>query len=200
VTQALVARFGSSGGLDRSFASGGRYVVPGAVRGGAAALFRALAVGPGGIVAAGAATSGGAPPAYALALRLSSGGRPVSSFGRRGLVTLASERGSIPPSEVPGAYAVALARAGRALARAGRVVLAGSFLDSGRTEVALWSLDQRGSLLKAGSAHAVLPPSLGSGAASTLALDAKGRIVVFGTSNNFVAFNGFGLRYHGFGP
>ena len=78
--------------------------------------------------------------------------------------------------------------------------LAGSVTDSGLTEAVLWSLNPRGSLLPAGSRRTVLGDSLGSGGANALAIDPEGRIIVFGASNDFVAYNGFGLRYHGFGP
>ena len=79
-------------------------------------------------------------------------------------------------------------------------MVAGSFADSGLTEAALWSLTPHGSLLPSGSTRTVLGPSLGSGGANTLAIDPQGRITVFGASNNFVAYNSFGLRYQGFGP
>ena len=193
LTQGIVARFTSGGGLDRSFATGGRYIVPAAIKRGGAALLRAIVVGHGGLVAAGAATSDGATPAYTLALRLSSSGRTVNSFGAGGLVALPSERGGIPPSTVPGANAVAFARGGV-------VVLAGSYRDSGRSQVALWSLSGRGSLMRSGTTRTTLNTSLGLGSANGVAIDSQGRIVVAGASNNLVTLNSFALRYHGFGP
>jgi uncharacterized delta-60 repeat protein len=193
VSNAVVARFTSRGQLDRSFGSAGSFVVPGAVEGGAEAVFRAVSLATdGGIVAAGAATSDGATPAFALAVRLSNNGHPVSSFGRRGIVALGSDHGSTPSSALPGANATALARGGA-------VVLAGSFADSGMTEVALWSLNPHGSVINAGSTRTLLSTSLGAGSANALAIDPMGRLVVAGASNNFVAFNGLVLRYRGFG-
>ncbi len=192
-SNALVARFTSTGNLDRSFGSGGSFVVPANVLGGGAAVFQALAVGgDGSIAAGGAATSGGMTPAYALAARLGSNGRPIGSFGRGGVVSLASLRGSVAPSPIPGANGVAIARGGV-------VVLAGYFVDSGQSQVALWSLNPRGSIVSSGTTRTVLSKTLASGGANAVAIDANGRIVVAGTSNNFVAFNGLVLRYSGFG-
>jgi len=190
---AIVARFSSRGDLDRSFGSGGSFVVPADVLGGGAVFFQALAVaGDGSIAAAGAAAGGGATPAYALAARLSRDGRALGSFGRGGIVSMPSDRASVAPSPLPGANAVGITRRGV-------VVLAGSFQDSGRTEVSLSSFNARGSLIGSGSAVTVLSKSLASGGANALAFDPQGQILVAGTSNNFVAYNGIVLRYHGFG-
>ncbi len=192
-SNAVLARFTSGGNLDRNFGSGGSFVVPANVLGGGAAVFQALAVGSdGSIVAAGAATSGGVTPAYALAARLASNGKPNRSFGRGGIVSMPSDRGSVAPSPIPGAY-------GAAITRRGVILLAGSFVDSGQSQVALWSLNSRGSLVASGTTRTRLSKSLASGGANALAIDSAGRIVVAGTSNNFVAYNGLVLRYHGFG-
>lgn len=195
VTNAIVARFSSGGSLDRGFGSRGSYTVPGPVLGAAAALFRAVTIArDGSIIAGGAAASNAnGTPAYSLAARLSGNGRPTGSFGPRGVVALQSERGSLAASPLPGANAVAVSKSGI-------IVLAGSFQDSGRTEVALWSLTSRGSVVPSASSHTILPNSLGSAAANGVAIDQRGRIVIAGASNNFISFNGFGLRYQGFGP
>lgn len=190
---AVLARFNSRGGLDRSFASNGSFVVPANVEGGGAALFRAVAVASnGGIVAAGSAASDGVTPAYAIAVSLSRNGRPIGSFGRGGIVALASQTGSVTVSPIPGATGVAIARGGT-------IVLAGSYVDSGKSDVSLWSLNGRGSLLRSGTTRTVLSKTLSSGGANALAIDPQGRILLAGTSNNFIAFNGLVLRYNGFG-
>ena len=191
---AVLARFNSRGSLDTSFGSGGSFVVPANVQGGGGAvLFQALSVvGNGEIVAAGSAASDGVTPAYALAVRLSSSGRPVGSFGRGGIVALASQIGTVTVNPIPGATGVAIARRGT-------IVLAGAFVDSGQSEVSLWSLNGRGAIVRSGTVRTKLIKSLSSGGANALAIDSLGRIVVAGTSNNFISFNGVVLRYNGFG-
>lgn len=190
---AVLARFNSRGSLDRSFGSGGSVVVPGNVEGGGAVLWQSLAVvGNGEIVAAGSAASSGHTPAYALAARLSGNGQPIGSFGRKGIVALASQIGSVTVNPIPGATGVAIARRGT-------IVLAGAFVDSGQSEVSLWSLNGRGEIVRSGTVRTKLSKSLSSGGANALAIDSQGRIVVAGTSNNFISFNGVVLRYNGFG-
>ncbi len=190
---AVLARFNSRGSLDTSFGSGGSFVVPANVEGGGAVLWQSLAVvGNGEIVAAGSAASSGHTPAYAIAARLSGNGQPIGSFGRKGIVALASQIGSVTVNPIPGATGVAIARRGT-------IVLAGAFVDSGQSEVSLWSLNGRGAIVRSGTVRTKLSKSLSSGGANALAIDSQGRIVVAGTSNNFISFNGVVLRYNGFG-
>ena len=192
-TQGVVAGFKANGKLDRGFGKAGSFVVPANVAGGAAAPLNAVAVHHGAILAAGAAAGSGTTPAFALAVELSGGGNPRGSFGKRGIATAPSEKGSLTPDPIPGAY-------GAAFARHGVAVLGGFYQDSGLTEVGLWSFDSHGKSIRRGTVRTQLGSVL-SGRANALAIGRGGRILAAGASSEpggppkkgvVVAYRGFG--------
>ncbi|MBV8980165.1 MAG: hypothetical protein JO086_04630 [Acidimicrobiia bacterium] len=189
---AFVARFSSGGNLDRGFGSGGSYQVFANVKGGAAAVFQALAVAPDGSLAVGGyAASGGANSAYALVARLTGSGHPIGSFGG-GLVSIVSHPGPGLPSPIPGV-------GGIAFGRGGVVATGGSSAGNGFAYPALWSLDSHGHLIGSGTTVTKLSSKLGGGQANAVTIDPSGRIVIAGAANNFFSYNAFVIRYHGFG-
>jgi uncharacterized delta-60 repeat protein len=194
VTNALIARVTTSGGLDTGFARRGIYFYfhP---RGGAASSFRAVALDPAGrIVSAGGDVE--STGSYALFARLSKRGAPDPGFGSGGVITPVAAH-FLNDGELLGARGIAIA--GR-----GEIVAAGVYKDGGRAYGALWAITAGGRLDRAVGSGGFVKTALGSGFGGethALAVAPDGQVYSAGDlldpfsrgSSGFIAcYSGFG--------
>jgi uncharacterized delta-60 repeat protein len=161
-TQMVALRYNSDGSLDTTFGIGGKATTPLTLAPTAVALDAA-----GRILVAG---STGGFPADFVVVRLNADGSLDSTFGSGGRVVIAV-----------GGFSDRAAQA-VAVDAAGRIVLAGSAF--GDSDFALVRLEADGSLdTSFGSGGEVILPFGGVCAATGVAIDSAGRIVVAGTNN-----------------
>jgi uncharacterized delta-60 repeat protein len=199
VTNGLIARLTTSGGLDSSFAGSGAetYTYPNS---GFTSLNAVTVQINGQIVAAGAADAG----PTAVTLRFNSNGSYDTGYGSGGVAALPSGEDVLAFEYPIGAYAVGIAGGGA-------VVAAGNFEDTGTAlDAALWAFTPSGAPESGfGSGGTVTGPD-GSYEACALAIAPDGSLVTVGDTVSSLpdsnpcsaggGSNGFVARYIGYGP
>ncbi len=201
LTNAILARLNSSGGLDTSFASGVGALTYSFPNGGYTAFTSVALQSNGQIVVGGAAAA--SPNSQAVFMRFNSNGSRDSGFGSGGVAAIASNANVSVPGDPIGAYGVGIAGGGR-------IVGAGNFENTGvEVDAAIWTLTPAGQP----------DPSLAGGTARTLrsafeqcalAVAPDGSLVSVGNSvatfpdTTPCSLNaseaGFVVRYIGYGP
>lgn len=192
VTDALVARFTSGGGLDGSFGSGGLLLRQYGV-GAPYSAFRDVRIAPGGaIVAAGRTFEQVGPATFTRALfaRFTPAGQTDGSFGSGGARLMPAGSHGANPDDDPGAEAVAIAGGGEVVG-AGRSQAS----PADPMRLTLWALTPAGAPDGGfGGGGTVILPLDGS-EAHGLAVQPAGRLVASGFDGGgglLAAFTGFG--------
>jgi uncharacterized delta-60 repeat protein len=198
-TNVLAARLAPDGELDPSF--GGNVGVPGlfvrdyARSAGFAAAFDVEVDAAGRVVLAGAASNGSSDPegADAIAVRLTTGGAPDSSFSGDGIAYLpaTTDKDSFSGDPFPGAYGLALG--------GNDIVLAGYLDQLGSKRLAVWALRADGTSDGGfGSGGRSLGPT---GQFSALAIGSGGDLFGVGdTASPFGGSSGLAAKLSGVGP
>jgi uncharacterized delta-60 repeat protein len=193
-TSLLAARLTPGGARDRGFSGDGVFIHQYARGAAYSAAFDLLPARHGKIIAAGVASSASAGP-KAIALRLTSGGRPDRGFSGDGVAYL---RAASDPDQydkiglLAGAYGIA--QAGK------RIVLAGSFDSLGLKRLALWALKGNGRPARGfgKGGRTVTPAGQASAQLNDLALAPGGKLYGVGALSNFVdPSTGLAARYQG---